>query len=110
MFVCLFVCLFVLTKEYTVNKREYFFKVDSMPITQKAFNAAPFGRQIEYFETFREFKSNNSKSIWLSQKRRSTQAALKEFLTLYEPAEFYTMIVSGCEYRDDSFEVWYRRK
>lgn len=46
------------------------------------------------------------KKVWLSRKRKSTTAALKEFKDLYAPKNFYSMF----EEFDDVFEMFYMEK
>lgn len=82
------------------------FKINDLGITDKQYNAMPFGRQIEYRHKIEEFKAK-AQSVHISQKRRTHAAAWKEFKGLYEPEEYYTSYYDEPSYRDDSFQVWY---
>lgn len=75
-------------------------------ITDKDFQALPFGRQIEFFPKIEKFKER-AKHVWISQKRRSTASAIKEFRSLYKPTAYYYKLVTGTDYRDDSIQIWY---
>lgn len=84
---------------------KYRFKIDGMP-KDSAFNSMPFGRQMEYRGLISAFKAR-AKSVHISQKRKSTAAALADFKKLYQPHEYFLMDTSGPGYRDDSIQVWY---
>lgn len=73
----------------------------------KNFENKPFGRQLDDLRAIAKFKET-AKSVWISQKRRSTAAAMKEFKALYLPTEYYAeMGKESSTYRDDTFQVWY---
>lgn len=82
------------------------FKINGCP-TEKEFNSMVFGRQIEWFRKFEEFKQN-SKSTWISQKRISSAKAIAEAKKLLKPKEYFCQFNDSPDYRDDSFEFWYR--
>lgn len=83
------------------------FKINGLGITDKQYDALPFGRQIEYAKKIEAFKAS-AKSVHISQKRKSHAAAWKEFKELYNPTEWFTTYLDGPTARDDSFEVWYK--
>ena len=89
-----------------MNKTTHFFNLASLGIKDKEFNTLPFGRQIEYFRKIEEFKQA-AKSVHISQKRRTTNSALKEFKNLYKPKFFYCNNTEGLNYKDDSIQVFY---
>lgn len=74
---------------------------------EKDFNGMPFGRQIEHFKKLQEFKET-AKRGHLGQKRKSTAAALKEFIQLYNVVEYYFKDTETSCYRDDSLEIFYK--
>lgn len=68
-------------------------------------DSMPFGRKIEIFKALKEWKqSPETKSTWVSQKRKSLASALKEVRDLYDAKEYYAELGKN----DDSFEVFYR--
>lgn len=67
----------------------------------------PLGRQMEHFKAIQEFKES-AKSIWVSQKRQSSTKAISEAKKLYDIKEFYCVFFDSENYKDDSFELWYR--
>lgn len=79
-------------------------KINGIP---KDYDKMPFGRQIEYRRVIEAFKSE-SKKTWISQKRISSGKALKDAIKLYEAKEYYCNINDSENYRDDSFEFWYK--
>ncbi len=83
------------------------FKIPSLGITDKQLAALPFGRQLEHLRAIAEWKKG-AKSVYISQKRRSTAAAIKEFRSLYSPSEWYFEDSAKDGYRDDSFQVFYK--
>ena len=67
-------------------------------------NGSGFGKQLEIRKSITEFCTQSGiKTVWLSRKRKSTAAALKEFKALYNPNSFFSQFMDG----DDSFEVFY---
>lgn len=84
----------------------YRFKIAGLGITEKEFAALPFGRKAEYFERFEAFK-RSAKSAWLSQKRRTSAKAIKEFLDLHKPSNYFCCFQDSSEVRDDTFQVFY---
>ena len=85
------------------------FNINKIGITNVKFVELPFGRQIEYFKLIEQFKSSpETKRIWLSQKRISNSKAFKEFKKLYKPKEYFYTTHDGKNYKDDSFEIFYR--
>ncbi len=66
----------------------------------------PFGRKIDVYRELKAWKQDaQTKSTWISQKRKSLATALREFRDLYSPKEFYAEFGKN----DDSFEVFYRK-
>jgi len=56
-------------------------------------------------------KHPDTKSTWISQKRRSLSKALKEFRDLNDVTEFFMKFPNQTEfYRDDVLEIFYRQK
>jgi len=85
------------------------FNINKIGITDKKFNELPFGRQIEYFVLIEKFKSSPAtKKVWISQKHRTNKQAFEEFKKLYLPKEFYYSTFDDKNYKDDSFEIFYR--
>lgn len=80
------------------------FKLNNVP---KDFDKAPFGRQIEHLRTIQDFKAS-AKVVHISQKRKTSAAAIKEFKDLYQPSEFYCEFHDSADCRDDSFPVYYK--
>lgn len=65
----------------------------------------PFGRKIEVFHVLKAWRQDaQTKSVWVSQKRKSLAAALREFRDLYSAKEFFAEFGKN----DDSFEIFYR--
>ena len=70
-------------------------------------NGSGFSKQLEIRKAIKEFcEQPDIKKVWLSRKRISTTAALKEFKALYVPKNFFSQFNDG----DDSFEVFYTEK
>lgn len=66
-----------------------------------------FTKQLEIRKQIKAFcEQPGIKKVWLSRKRKSTTAALKEFKDLYAPKNFYSMF----EEFDDVFEMFYMEK
>ena len=84
---------------------KHILKIDGLP-TESAYNALPFGRQIEHRRTIEAFKAK-AKSIHFSAKHKTTAAAFKEFKKLYRPTQWFLINRDSQTYHDDSFEVWY---
>lgn len=89
-----------------MNKLTRKFKIVGMPSASE-FEGMAFGRQIEYFKKIKEFQEN-SKSVHISQKRISSAKAISEAKKLYGAKEFYCQFHDCPDYRDDTFEFWYR--
>lgn len=83
------------------------FKLPFLGITDKQYSAMPFGRQIEYRREIEAWKAG-AKVVHISQKRRTSAAAMKEFRGLYQPKEYFTTFSDQPNYRDDSFVVFYK--
>jgi len=65
----------------------------------------PFGRKIDTMHALKAWKqSGETRSAWISQKRRSLAAALREFRDLYQAKEYYAEFGKN----DDTFEIFYR--
>ncbi len=70
-------------------------------------NGSGFTKQLEIRKAITAFcEQPGIKKVWLSRKRKSTTAALKEFKDLYAPKNFYSMF----EEFDDVFEMFYMEK
>jgi hypothetical protein len=89
-----------------MNKKTYRFKISGLP-KDKEFELMPFGRQIEHFKSIEAFKQSAKKG-WVSMKRISSAKAVKEAIKLYEAKEYYCVFYDCPNYRDDSFEFWYK--
>lgn len=79
-------------------------KIKGVP---KDYGTMSFGRQLEYRGLIEKFKSESQRA-WISQKRISSAKALKRAIKLYEAKEYYCKINDRPDYRDDSFEFWYK--
>ncbi|WP_138437930.1 hypothetical protein [Marinobacter shengliensis] len=65
----------------------------------------PFGRKIDIFRALKEWRQDpQTKSAWLSQKRKSFATALREFKDLYDAKEYFAEFGKN----DDSFQIFYR--
>ncbi len=82
------------------------FKLPSLGITDKTFNGMSFGRQIYYWKRINEFKAS-AKTVWVSQKRKTTAKTFKEFIDLYQPSAYFAQFHNAKDYRDDTFEIFY---
>ncbi len=70
-----------------------------------ASDTMPFGRKIEIFRELKTWKQDaQTKSVWVSQKRKSLAGALREFRDLYSAKEFFAEFGKN----DDTFEIFYR--
>jgi hypothetical protein len=76
-------------------------------IPLKEFNALAFGRQIEVFKQFEQFKAS-AKCVGVSQKRCTNASAIRDTIKLYNAKEFYCVFHDSPEYRDDGFDFWYK--
>lgn len=65
-----------------------------------------FGRQIEHLRAIREFCAT-AKSGWVSQKRKASAIAIREFCKLNDVKEFYCEFYDDSQYWDDTFEIFY---
>lgn len=83
------------------------FKITSLGITDKQLAELPFGRQLEYLRKIQAWKEG-AEYVWLSQKRRSHAAAFKEFRAAHPQAEYFYEVHDSREYRDDTFQVFYK--
>ena len=81
------------------------FKIAGLP-KEKEYSGLPFGRQIEYHQQIAAFKAT-AKITWISTKRRTTKAAIAEFLKLYKPEQYWLEYKENANYKDDSLQVWY---
>jgi hypothetical protein len=82
------------------------FKIDGF-IKWTEYNKLPFGRQIEYIRNFDGFKEK-AKRGWLNTKRKTVEAALREFMTLNNVKQFYFKHRQSATWHDDSIEIWYK--
>jgi hypothetical protein len=69
--------------------------------------ALPFGRQIEHLRKLENFKLD-AKSVWISQKRRTSASAIREAIKLYDAKEFYCQFADSATCRDVSILFYYR--
>ena len=68
-------------------------------------NKTSFSQQLEASRALKDWKASpETKSKWLSQKRKSLTTALTEFRDLYGAREYYARFGKN----DDSFEIFYR--
>ncbi|TXH15391.1 MAG: hypothetical protein E6R03_07230 [Hyphomicrobiaceae bacterium] len=84
------------------------YKIRGMP-TDKELSAMPFGRQLEHIKTLAAFKAG-AQSRWISIKRRSAAAAIKEAVSLEGASEWYCEYRDEPMYRDDSIQLFYKPK
>lgn len=89
-----------------MSTRIYHFKINNLGITDKAFNSLPFGRQIEYFKKFEEFK-NRAKNNHMGCKRMTYAKGIREWKKLYQPTEYFFIENGRSDQKDDCIEVWY---
>lgn len=82
------------------------FKINDLGVTDKQYADLPFARQLDFHKKIKTFKEG-AKTTHVSQKRKTFSKAWKEFIDLYRPAEWFTVVRDDHNYRDDSFEVWY---
>ena len=70
-------------------------------------NGSGFTKQMEIRKAITAFcEQPGIKKVWLSRKRKSTTAAIKEFKDLYSPKNYFSQFMDA----DDSFEVFYTEK
>ena len=70
-------------------------------------NGSSFNKQMEIRNAITAFcEQPGIKKVWLSRKRKSTTAAIKEFKDLYSPKNYFSQFMDA----DDSFEVFYTEK
>jgi hypothetical protein len=70
-------------------------------------DGSSFTQQLEIRKAITEFCDQPGiKRIWLSRKRQSLTAAIKEFKELYGPKNYFSQFMDG----DDSFEMFYTEK
>ncbi|WP_372997482.1 hypothetical protein [Marinobacter sp.] len=68
-------------------------------------NRVPLGHQMDAMRALKTWKEDEkTRKAWISQKRKSFTAALREFRDLYEAKEYYMAFGK----HDDSIEVFYR--
>lgn len=85
------------------------FNIKNIGITDKQFTQLPFGRKLDYLRKIKDFQSSpETKKVHISQKRRTNKQAFSEFEHLYAPKEYFYIAYDGKNYRDDSFEIFYR--
>ena len=70
-------------------------------------NGSGFSKQLEIRKAITAFcEQPVIKKVWLSRKRKSTTAALKEFKANYSPKNYFSQFMDD----DDVFEVFYTEK
>jgi hypothetical protein len=79
-------------------------KINGVP---KNYATLPFGRQIEFHPIIRAFK-DQAKTTHVSQKRKTGATAWKEFVKLYQATQYYATYNDESNYRDDTYQVWYK--
>lgn len=82
------------------------FKINGQ-VSDKAFAAMPFGRQLDTLRAIQTFKAA-TKSVHLSQKRQTYAKAIKEAIALYGATEYYCDFHCSNDCKDDTFEFWFR--
>lgn len=84
------------------------FKLAGVP---KNFDQLAFGQQVDYLRKIQQFKTQpETRSIHLSQKRKSYTKAIREAIDLYCVGEFYCQFNASSDCFDDSFEFFYTTK
>lgn len=93
------------------NLPKYHFKISNLSIKDREFNGLPFGRQIEYYPQFKQFRENpNTKHNHFRKKGISFAAGLKKFKDEYSVDQYYCIDRTGPDWDDDSVEIWYTTK
>ena len=82
----------------------YAYKVDGVT---PGFHTAIFGRQLDDLRKVGAFKAT-AKSTHVGAKRRATLAAVKEWVKLNSPSQFYARWRSdSSQYKEDCVEIFY---
>jgi hypothetical protein len=89
-----------------ITKKIKKFKIKGM-IKDSEFEQLSFGRQLDYYPIIHKFKKE-SRDIHLSQKRQSYKTAIREAIKLYNVKEYYCEFYCSDDYKDDSFQFWYK--
>jgi hypothetical protein len=88
----------------TADGKSYAVLVDGV---DSEFFKAPFGRQIDDLRKIKAFKET-AKSGYAGAKGKSTLAAVKEWVKLNEPTQFYaSWKADSSYYKDDSVQIFY---
>lgn len=90
----------------TVDGKSYAVLVDGV---DSEFFKAPFGRQMDDLKKIKVFKET-AKTGHAGAKGKSTMAAVKEWVKLYEPTQFYaSWKADSSSYKDDSVQIFYTK-
>lgn len=91
----------------TNGQRSYAVKINDLDTNE--FYTQSFGRSLSDVKKVDEFKKN-SKKDWIGAKGKSTMPAVKAWIKLNNPSEFYCSWKSDSSfYKDDSVEIYYRK-
>lgn len=83
----------------------YAVKIDDVP---NDFFKLPFGRKIEYLRIIDSFK-NNAKSTHIDAKGKNTMTALKNWVKMVKPKQFYAKWKKDTKmYKDDVVKIYYK--
>lgn len=81
-------------------------KIDGVP---KDYYEQSFGRQMGHLRAIEDFKSSPlTVTCHIVQKRLPSTAAWREFVKLHKPTQYFAKYHDTDNYRDDSYQVWYR--
>lgn len=83
------------------------FKLPFLGIKDNQLAALPWGRQLEHTQKITQWKET-AKRTWASQKRQSNSKAIKEVVGSVKAVEWYCEFHDSPNYRDDTFEVYYK--
>jgi hypothetical protein len=87
---------------------KYNYVVNVQGLSSNDFYLQPFGRQMDDLKKIKEFKSSAEKD-YIDAKGRSTISAVKEWLKLNKPSQFYAQWQQDSSaYKDDSVEIFYK--
>lgn len=95
----------------STDKKTMKFKFHSIEIP-KDLQSLPFGRQIDSLKLIQKWQEKATKG-YISQKRQSFTKALKEFIDLYQPDEYFIHAFDKSKnptYYDDCPEIYYTKK
>jgi hypothetical protein len=88
------------------DKMNYAVQVDGLDSNE--FYKAPWGRQLSDLKKIEEFKKT-AKVGYAGAKHKTSIKAVREWIKLYEPTEFYAKWKKDSPYyKDDSVKIWYK--